>query len=153
MIDDGWGSSDIGGHELVEGAFDGGPRVIPEAVAPVSQLRSPIMEHRRVDPLPSHDDGARELLPVLRTMVGPFELAALVAAPVLLLAGWQVAVVVGLGVATYRVLDRLIDRVSFSLGDGFLPYRSETGWPQGVQEDDDVHWNWSATRRGQPVRG
>jgi hypothetical protein len=79
-------------------------------------------------------------------LVGPLGLGILVAAPVLLLAGWQLAVIVGLGAATYRVLYRLVDRVSYSLSDGLLPYRQEMGWPQGVQEDDDVRWNWQATR-------
>ena len=28
---------------------------------------------------------------------------------------------------------------------GFLPYRS-AGWPQGVQEEEPVHWSWSPRR-------
>jgi hypothetical protein len=159
MIENGWRSSDAGDPELIEGAFGGGPRVIPEAVAPVSRLRSPILEHRRVDPLTIDDDRAAISLPALRTLLGPSGLALLVAAPVMLIAGWQAAVVVGFGAAAYRELDRRIGRVGFSLGDGFLPYRPQTGWPQGVQEDNDVRWNWSpmgdrpAARGGQPVRG
>ncbi len=34
--------------------------------------------------------------------------------------------------------------VSFSFGEGFVGYRSDPAWPQGVQEDDDVHWDWQA---------
>ena len=33
-------------------------------------------------------------------------------------------------------------RVPFSFGEGFLGYRPDPAWPQGVQEDDDVHWDW-----------
>jgi len=28
----------------------------------------------------------------------------------------------------------------------FRPYRGES-WPQGVQEDDDVHWRWDVPHR------
>ena len=60
----------------------------------------------------------------------------------------RVAVVAGsLGFLAvgYRRIDR---RVPFSFGEGFLGYRADLGWPRGVQEDDDVHWNWNgATRR------
>jgi hypothetical protein len=45
---------------------------------------------------------------------------------------------------------RWIDRhVTFSFGQGFVGYRGDAGWPHGVQEDDDVHWNWNA-RRSEP---
>ena len=38
---------------------------------------------------------------------------------------------------------RFIDRhVTFSFGAGFVGYRSDMGWPHGVQEDDDFHWDW-----------
>ena len=30
-----------------------------------------------------------------------------------------------------------------TFGAGFVPYRS-AGWPQGVQEEEPVHWSWSA---------
>lgn len=32
--------------------------------------------------------------------------------------------------------------VSFSFGEGFLGYRAQMEWPRGVQEDDDVRWDW-----------
>ncbi len=35
---------------------------------------------------------------------------------------------------------------SFSFGQGFVGYRPDPAWPQGVQEDDDVHWNWRPHR-------
>lgn len=152
MIEDAPRRSNTADHELIEGAYDGGPRVIPEAVAPASRLRSPIMEPRRIDLPPPDDDRPAVLLPPLRAFVGPSGFALLVAAPVLLLAGWQWAVIAGLGAAACRELDRRIGRAGFSLGDGFLPYRPQTGWPQGVQEDDDVRWNWSPVRDGRAAR-
>ena len=32
-----------------------------------------------------------------------------------------------------------------TFGAGFVPYRS-AGWPQGVQEEEPVHWSWSERR-------
>ncbi len=32
--------------------------------------------------------------------------------------------------------------VSFSFGEGFLGYRPDPKWPRGVQEDDDLRWDW-----------
>lgn len=46
--------------------------------------------------------------------------------------------IVGLAVL-WRAIDR---RINFSFGAGFVGYRPDMGWPQGVQEDDDFHWNW-----------
>ena len=143
MIEDAWRRANAADHELIEGANGVGPRAIPVAVAPSSRMRSPIMEHRRVELPPPEDDRAAFQLPQLRTLIGPSGLALLVAAPILLLAGWQLAILAGLGAAGYRELDRRIARASFSLGDGFLPYRPQTAWSQGVQEDNDVRWKWS----------
>ena len=47
--------------------------------------------------------------------------------------------------AIVRTLDR---RITFSFGAGFVGYRSEMDWPQGVQEDDDVRWRWRPTESG-----
>jgi hypothetical protein len=55
--------------------------------------------------------------------------------------GLEGALVVVLGVAI-RYVDR---HVAFSFGEGFVGYRGDPRWPQGVQEDDEVRWNW---RRG-----
>jgi hypothetical protein len=30
-----------------------------------------------------------------------------------------------------------------TFGAGFVPYRG-AGWPHGVQEEEPVHWSWSA---------
>jgi hypothetical protein len=130
-------------HELFEGVPGGGPKAHPQAVAPVSRVRSPILEARRVEWSRFDDERPSLVLPPLRSFVGPSGFALLIAAPILLLAGWQWALVAGLGASVYRELDRRIGRTGFSLGDGFLPYRAQTGWPQGVQEDDDVRWNWT----------
>lgn len=37
-----------------------------------------------------------------------------------------------------RSADRL---VPFSFGEGFVGYRADLGWPQGIQEEDDVRWS------------
>ena len=47
--------------------------------------------------------------------------------------------VVACALAALRRVDR---RIPFSFGQGFVGYRSDLGWPQGVQEDDDFRWNW-----------
>jgi hypothetical protein len=41
----------------------------------------------------------------------------------------------------------VIRRVPFSFGQGFVGYRSDMGWPQGIQEDDDFHWQWKKAPR------
>lgn len=57
--------------------------------------------------------------------------------------GLALAGIVGLAVVI-RSADR---RLPFSFGEGFVGYRTNLGWPRGVQEDDDVHWSWRATRQ------
>jgi hypothetical protein len=99
------------------------------------------------------DDRPTMLLPPLRAFIGPSGLAALVATPLLLVVGWQLALAAAVVVVVSRALDRLVGRATFSLGDGFLPYRAQTGWPQGVQEEDDVRWNWSAASAGRGAPG
>ena len=89
---------------------------------------------------------------------GEFEIAIIAAAAVavsFLSGDARAAIIVGsLGLAA--VGTRLIDRhVTFSFGEGFVGYRSDVGWPRGVQEDDDVHWNWKrrCTRRTRDSAG
>jgi hypothetical protein len=55
-------------------------------------------------------------------------------------------------VAAFLVGSQIIDRVPFSFGQGFVGYRPDMAWPQGVQEDDDVHWNWRP-HAGRPGAG
>ncbi len=47
--------------------------------------------------------------------------------------------VVALFLVALQVVDR---RVPFSFGQGFVGYRPDMDWPQGVQEEDDVRWDW-----------
>ena len=64
------------------------------------------------------------------------------------------------GVVVFAMFLRAADRlVPFSFGEGFVGYRGDPGWPQGVQEDDDVHWTWrqpgsvGAARPARPISG
>src|SRR5690348_14336877 len=45
----------------------------------------------------------------------------------------------------------VVEMIPFSFGEGFVGYRGDQGWPQGVQEDDDVKWSWSAPRASAPA--
>ena len=87
-------------------------------------------------------------LPPIGAFVGPSRIALLLAAPVWLVIGLQAALAVAVLAFAYRFMHDLGDRAGFSIGEGFLPYRARLAWPQGVQEDDDVRWNWSAARAG-----
>ena len=57
-------------------------------------------------------------------------------------------------VATWLLLEIqvVVEMIPFSFGEGFLGYRSDQGWPQGVQEDDDVKWSWGPSRAGSAAR-
>lgn len=90
-----------------------------------------------------------ELPPIAISRRVGFEIAfiAVVAVAASFLVGdSRAAIIVGsLAIATFGI--RLTDRhVTVSFAAGFIGYRSDLGWPHGVQEDDDVHWNWSAGR-------
>jgi hypothetical protein len=57
-------------------------------------------------------------------------------------------------VAAFLVASQVIDwPSSFSFGQGFVGYRPDPAWPQGVQEDDDVHWNWRPHTASGPGAG
>ena len=74
--------------------------------------------------------------------------AAVAVAAAFVAADARVAIVAGaLGLAAIGS-QQLERHVPFSFGQGFIGYRADLGWPRGVQEDDDVHWNW--TRRVAP---
>jgi hypothetical protein len=61
---------------------------------------------------------------------------------------WRLAVIVPALLGLVLVLHRIDGRLGFGFADGFLAFRGESGWPRGVQEDDDFRWAWSAgTRR------
>jgi hypothetical protein len=131
------------------------PRVRLEVVE--ATMSSPILRHEPVEPAI-----APALLPetpilppmtVARRVVLEFELAIVVTVAVaasFVAADARVAVVIGsLGFAALGI--RRIDRrVSFSFGEGFVGYRPDLGWPRGVQEDDDVRWNWRGSAAGSP---
>ena len=93
------------------------------------------------------------LMPILQpmTVAHRVELAIVVAVAVaawIIAADVRVAIGVGsIGIAAVGI--RWIDRhVSFSFGQGFVGYRADLGWPRGIQEDDDVHWNWRGSTAG-----
>lgn len=111
------------------------------------------MEHRPVEPLPPAVEPPGLELPPLQAFIGPARFALIVAAPVLLFVGLQVALIVAVAAPFVRALRDRADRTTISRGEGFLPYRAETGWPHGVQEDDDVRWNWSAAAGGRGAAG
>jgi hypothetical protein len=54
----------------------------------------------------------------------------------------RVALASGLLVCACWVLWKMGRWIPFSFGEGFVGYRSDLGWPPGVQEEDDVHWDW-----------
>ena len=153
MIEDAQQRSDAAVPELIEGMSEPGPRVAIESVVRVAPLRSPLMDHRRVEPLPPALNRQRAPLLPLRPLVRPSRLDLLVGAWLLLVVGWQVAILIGIGVAGYRELERRRGRSGLTLANGFLPYQPETAWPQGVQDDNDVRWNWSAASATAPTPG
>lgn len=130
--------------ELVEGWVAGGPRPVMAAVEPLARLRSPIMEAPRFDRAPTPDERPGIEIPPLREFMGPSALAIVVAAPLFVLAGWQLALIAGVGATIVREVERRMP-ASYSFAAGFLPYRPDDGWPHGVREDDDVRWNWSSS--------
>ena len=96
---------------------------------------------------------APRLVPPLRSFLGPLVWVLVLGLPVLLRVGWQAAAVMVVVALMVREAHLRADRSTVSFGEGFLGYRGRDGWPHGVQEDDDVHWNWKAVRSAQPGRG
>ena len=70
--------------------------------------------------------------------------AALVAGSAISFATGDVGLAVGWGLLVFIVgsLGHVSRRVPFSFGEGFVGYRPDPVWPHGVQEDDDVRWDW-----------
>jgi hypothetical protein len=99
----------------------------------------------RSEPAPLASDLAERLLGVDldRRLGRGLAVAATAAAAALILSGdIRVAVGGGLAVVIFVATWVLGGRVTFSFGQGVVGYRSDMGWPAGVQEDDDLHWNW-----------
>jgi hypothetical protein len=121
----------------------------PVLFRPTGHIRSPIVE-RRSDPPPDRGDRPGVEMPPLRSFVGPLVWVIVPALPVMSRVGWQAAFVVGVVAIIVREARLRVSRSTISFGDGFLAYAGENRWPQGVQEDDDVHWNWSTFRHARP---
>jgi hypothetical protein len=60
----------------------------------------------------------------------------------------RLAVAGGVVVGVAAIVRTLGRRITFSFGAGFVGYRAEMDWPQGVQEDDDVRWRWRPAESG-----
>lgn len=132
--------------ELVEGWVAGGPRPVVVPVEPLGRIHSPILESRRTERTAS-DHVSTFVIPPLNELASPSGVALLIAAPLLVLVGWQLALIAVVTVTIVREVERRIP-ASYSLAAAFMGYRPDDGWPQGVQEDDDVRWNWSASFKG-----
>jgi hypothetical protein len=128
-------------------ATDAGGR--PVLYRPAGRIRSPMIEHRP-DPRPPRGDRPSVEMPPIRAFIGPLVWAAVPALPVLIRVGWQAAVVVGVMAIAVREARVRASRSTISFADGFLGYTAHNGWPHGVQEDDDVRWNWSTARPARP---
>jgi hypothetical protein len=113
----------------------------PDPAAPTTVLEpSPTS-----GPPPLASDLAERLLGVDldRRLGRGLAVAATAAAAALILSGdIRVAVGGGLAVVIFVATWVLGGRVTFSFGQGVVGYRSDLGWPTGVQEDDDLRWNW-----------
>ncbi len=122
----------------------------PEPV-PLERVRGSV---RRAAPPPPAPDDAEEpaIAPAEVTEHGQRPLSPADAIPVVTvgLVGFfsgeiLVSVLAGVTALGALALRRLAIRERFGFGDGFTPFRSDMGWPSGVQEDDDFHWSWSGT--------
>jgi hypothetical protein len=134
------------GYELVERSAALGWVAWPDLVRPVPHLSSPIMRRRVIVPLPPDPDRLAFSVPPVRDVVGPMAWGMLIALPILVLIGWQVAVVGAVVATIYRAVDQRASRLEFSFADGFLGFRTTTQMAYGVREDNDVRWNWSASQ-------
>jgi hypothetical protein len=114
-----------------------------ELVHLVPRMGSPLLDHRVV---------RAPLDPELTVALGPSAwLAVRLAAPamaaaiaVYMVAGLPAAILVAFVGSAGRLMGRVGKRAQFTFGEGFLPFRAELGWPHGVQEDDDMRWQWTA---------
>lgn len=120
---------------------------------PDGRIRSPLVEGR-ADPQQGPRDAPPGVeLPPLRAFLGPLAWVLVPGLPVLVRVGWQAAVVMAVVALMFREAHLRANRSTISFGGGFLSYSARDGWPHGVQEEDDVHWNWSTVRPAQPGRG
>ena len=124
----------------------------PVLARPIGHIRSPLVG-RRSDPPLQRGERENVELPPLRAFIGPLAWAIVPGLPVLMRVGWQAAVVVGVMSIIFREARRHSNRSTICFADGFLAYAGDSRWPHGVQEDDDVHWNWSTSRLARPGHG
>jgi hypothetical protein len=140
-------------HELIEPSSTAGWSIALVLFRPVPRFRSPIMEHRPVRPVSPDRERPELTVPAARDVIRPMGWAMLLAIPVLLLVGWQAALIVGVAAALIRGVDGMVARSNLSFADGFIGFRGETSWPRGVQEEDEVRWNWSKAGSGHAAHG
>lgn len=126
---------------------------VPALQRPVAHLCSPVTRRRApASPPKPRVDGPSVRIPPAPVLIRSFGLALVAAGPCLPLLGWQPAVIMGGIVAVTRLIDGRISRLSFRFGDGFVPPTNAHGWPRGVQEDDEIRWNWSRGPRAGTAR-
>jgi len=122
------------------------PALLPERLEPVVPTVFALVHHDPATVLEDELGGTARVFPDVPTL--PYrrpdmEAVAAVVVAVSLAAndirlGLGCGVLVGVAAAV-RLVDR---RIPFSFGEGFVGYRSDAGWPRGVQEEDGVHWKW-----------
>lgn len=140
-------------QELIEASSTAGWSITLMLFRPAPRFRSPIMEARPFQPVPHDRDRRAVTVPAARDVIRPIGWAMLLAVPILVVVGWQVALFVGVASAIIRAVDGRIARSNLSFADGFIGFRGEHAWPKGVREDDDVRWNWSKTGTGEAAHG
>jgi len=106
-------------------------------------MRSPILH---AQPGPSSRPGRRTVRagPPIGWLVRASVAVVAVALPAIpiLFFDWRWALIVAGTLAIGWLVRHTSHRAPFGFGDGFVAFHSDLGWPQGIQEDDDVHWSW-----------
>ena len=138
--------------DFVAGVYRADVGLRPDLHPTTGRIRSPLMEprtrasHLKGEPIPFE-------MPPIGDLIFPLVWFLVPAVPVLERVGWQAAVIAGAVALVVREARHLANRSTISFGDGFLAYAGTNGWPHGVQEDDDVHWDWSAMQAAGPGHG
>ena len=143
--------------ELIEEAAEPLPPMALEAVAPT--MSSPVLDPGPGEPS-EMSDVSTAVIPVpdlpMAASARRLELELAIVFGIGA-AGWFATADAGVAILATALgfavigLHRIDRHLPFSFGQGFVGYRADMGWPRGVQEDDDVHWNWgvnSASVRG-----
>jgi hypothetical protein len=121
-------------------------RVVPAVSSPMlhagSYQAGPAPDPEPIEPGPAEDtpplDGSVSA-PGFTPRRSDVELAGVVAMAISLVAG---DLAVGLTCGACLAAVAVFRRLPYSFGEGFVGYRPDLGWPHGIQEDDDFHWNW-----------